>query len=88
MIVSQFYALRGAEEDWNSGTVTLGTPATPLSGQDTAAAIRRLCRQHRDMAAPNYALQSLPTRCNGENRWQANGATGTAVPAANRIVGT
>ena len=47
MIVSQFYALRGAEEDWNGGTVTLGL----VCDEQGAAAIRRLCRQHRDMVA-------------------------------------
>jgi hypothetical protein len=44
---SGFYQLRGAEEDWNGGTVSLRLETDVFGiGQDTMAIIARLCRQH------------------------------------------
>jgi hypothetical protein len=47
---SGFYALRGANEDWNrDGRVSLLLETDCfLKGQDTEALIRALCRQHPD----------------------------------------
>jgi len=46
---SGFYALRGANEDWNQGQVSLLLESDCfLRGQDTEARIRDLCRKHPD----------------------------------------
>ena len=47
MVWSGFYALRGANEDWNEGQVTLllETDCFEL-GQDTEAVVANLCRIH------------------------------------------
>ena len=48
-IWSLFYALRGANEDWNEGRVTLLLETDVFGkGQDTAAMIADLCQQHSD----------------------------------------
>ena len=48
-IWSPFYALRGANEDWNSGRVTLLLETDVFGkGQDTAAMIADLCQRHPD----------------------------------------
>lgn len=44
---SGFYALRGANQDWNGGRVTLLLETDVFGkGQDTMAMIRDLCQQH------------------------------------------
>lgn len=48
-IWSGFYALRGANEDWNKGSVTLLLETDVFEkGQDTMAVIADLCRQNPD----------------------------------------
>ena len=44
---SPFYALRGANEDWNAGRVTLLLETDVFGkGQDAMAMIEAICRQH------------------------------------------
>jgi len=46
---SGFYALRGANEDWNRGRVTLLLETDVFErGQDTMALIAAICQQHPD----------------------------------------
>ncbi len=47
MVWSGFYALRGANEDWNRGQVTLLLETDCFErGQDTEALVAKLCRIH------------------------------------------
>ena len=47
MILSGFYALHGANEDWNKGNVQLSLETDCFgTGQNTKAAIRDLCEAH------------------------------------------
>jgi hypothetical protein len=47
MVWSGFYALRGANEDWNRGQVSLLLETDCFErGQDTEALVAALCRQH------------------------------------------
>ena len=49
MVWSGFYALRGANQDWNQGQVTLLLETDCFErGQDTEALVTDLCQQHPD----------------------------------------
>lgn len=49
-IISPFYAIRGANEDWNEGAVDLALYTDVFEkGQDTPALIRELCEKHPDL---------------------------------------
>ena len=47
-IISGFYALRGANEDWNKGSVTLDFHGGYLE-QDTIALVKKLCKGRKEM---------------------------------------
>jgi hypothetical protein len=50
-IMSGFYALRGANEDWNKGSVTLDFHGDYFGKeQDTFALIRALAKQHKEIS--------------------------------------
>lgn len=60
-IISGFYALRGANEDWNKGSVELNLHTDFFrQGQDTFAMIAALCDQHPDMTISDRARNVKP----------------------------